>query len=838
MQRGTGHTLPRFAWLGLYAERVLLVVVLLVAIFLRLYNLETLPRGLLYDEAYNGIDALKILEGERPIFLTGNFGREALFVYLQAFSVALLGQTSFALRVVSAAIGILTVVAAYLLVRRMFSARVALLTCGWLTISLWHIIFSRTGLRSVSLPLFLAIGFYCLWRGLQGVSAQPAIPSDSTVATNYSRPAIWFALGGMMIGLSLYTYSTARFAPFVIATLALYFAVLHRQHLRRVMPGLALALIFTTVVFIPEGLFFVHHPESFVERAQDVSILNPNRHDGNPGQALLDSAIRTLGAFAVRGDGAVDRNIPARPIFDPLSALLMLLGLGLAVRRFRQPAYGIIIIWLVVMFVPSLIAIADAPNHLRITGLIPALFVLPALGTAWLWDKWESRAPTASRKLPILIVTIALLGGSFYAYHSYFVVWPKQPAYSRVFSADKVETLEVALRIVSTEHEQIFVASSDYDDPWVRFTLTIHPESRYVRTFDYVRSFIFPADRPGAKYLFTPDLPHASIIDKYFARESTQIVETALSGRRITSRRLLDPRPSFQPELPVQARIGDQLFVYGFDMPKDVRAGRIMTVLWYWRILTTDERDFSLTNQLFGGDDQIRGQYDARGFAPGYWPAGTSGITTFEIDIDPEAPTGAYWLRVAMYDRNSQEIENLPVFDTEGNQAGNQLILGPIKLHGRPPDPSSEGLLPDPQVPDYPLPAGFADQIDLLGYNLPNHALVPGQTLNLTLYWTPRGRPTKDYTVFVHLLDSHGQLQGQADSPPTSGKYPTSVWDAGEYIADLHSLSIPPNLPAGEYQVAIGLYDPLTGQRLPILDETGQVTGDHLTISSLVVETE
>ena len=83
----------------------------------------------------------------------------------------------------------------------------------------------------------------------------------------------------------------------------------------------------------------------------------------------------------------------AGPIFDPLSALLMLVGLALAVRRFRQPAYGFIIIWLAVMFVPGLLAIENNPNHLRTTGVIPAIFILPALGAAWLWEAWESRLP-------------------------------------------------------------------------------------------------------------------------------------------------------------------------------------------------------------------------------------------------------------------------------------------------------------------------------------------------------------------------------------------------------------------------------------------------------------
>ena len=836
--------------LKLYTVRALPLVVLLVAIFLRLHSLDTIPRGLTPDEAWNGLDALRILDGERPIFLTDNYGREALFIYLQAISVGLLGQTSLALRAVSAIIGILTVVATYFLVRRMFTARVALLASGWLSISLWHVIFSRTGLRSVSLPLFLALGFYCIWRGLEDSRAQADARHSSHLPTLINpRPSIWFALGGVVIGLSLYTYSVARFAPFVILALAVYLALVHRPLLLYALPGLALSLALATIVFLPEGFFFLRHPDSLLERAQDVWVFNPSLHQGNPAQALLDSAIRSLGMFAIRGDPGWPHNISGRPVFDPLSALLMLAGLVLALRRISQPSYGFITIWLVVMFVPSLLAITYTPNYLRASALLPALFILPALGANWVWETWEShislRRSGRSRILrafPIILTTLALLGGASHTYYSYFGVWSKSPELPQFFNLDRLVPFEAARRIVETEQTLVFVAGNDYDDPWVypwlRFIFSNQLDAEYIRTFDYERTMIFPAGNSGASYLFTFGLPHASIMERYFDETSTRIVDTAPSGRPISLYRLLAPRPAFDPEWPIPARFGDQILVYGFDMPKDARAGEVMTVRWYWRILAIDDREFALSNQLFGADERGRGQLDDRAFAPNYWPAGTSGITAFEIDVDPETPTGAYWLRIAIYDRERQETANLPIFDAQGNRAGNHLSLGPVKVHGRAPASSSEGLLSSLPAQVNLLPASFADQIGLLGYSLSDRRLLPGSSLDLTLIWAPRGRPTQEYTVFVHLLDSEGQLRGQADSPPTSGKYPASVWDAGESIADLHTLSFAPDLPAGEYRLAIGLYDPQTGQRLPILDEDGQISSDHVTISGLVVESE
>ena len=861
VHRGTGRTISCFAWLGLYPERVLFVVVLLVATFLRLYHLDTIPSGLSFDESVNGIDALKILNGERPIFLIENSGREVLFVYLQALSLSFLGQSDFALRTVPAFIGVLTVVAAFPLIRRMFDSRIALLACGWFSTSLWHVLFSRVGLRSILLPLFLAVGFYCLWRGLKGVSAQVkgSDSPDSLTNANRSKPAIWFALGGITIGLSLYTYTPARFAPLFVLALALYLAILHRRVFRYALLGLALSFALIVLVSLPLGLFFLSHPDSFLERIQEVWVFSQELNEGRPSEALFDSALRTLGMFAVRGDVYWHSTISGRPLFDPLSALLLLLGLALAVRRFQQPAYGFTLIWLVVMFIPSLLAVQGTPSPIRATALIPAIFILPALGTMWLWDAWDSHLSRQQssmqavlRRLPLLLIALAFLSGAVYTYYSYFELWAKSPRLWRSFDAgifpplSIAETVAEGLELARTENRPIFLAVGDFDALQMlvpRINLAGKAESQLIWTFEPKRSLIFPIDHVSARYLIPPDIDPLDVpaAERYFESESAQIVGPAPSVRPIKSFRLLDPRPPFAPEWPVSARFGDHIFVYGFDLPKDVLAGETMTVQWYWRLLAKNRRNLTFTNQLYGGDGNRRGQLDDRGFAPDYWPAGTSGVTSFEIRIDPEAPTGAYWMHAAIYalpEGRSQDVSNLRVFDAQGTETGEHLRLGPIKVYGRPPTEGSEGLVSNPPAPKVVLSARFADQIDLVGYSLSTNRLVPGDSLQLTLLWSPRGRPSHDYTIFVHLLDSQGQLRGQVDSPPASGSYPTSVWDAGEMIADSRTISLAPDLPAGEYHITIGLYDPETGQRIHTVDEADKMTGDSVTIFGLIVRNE
>ncbi len=92
--------------------RVVLLTVMtmtVIAAALRLVALDRWPPGLYHDEAFNGLDALRVLQGDTPIFFTANNGREPLFIYLQALSVALFGRSPGALRLVSAIVGTLTI---------------------------------------------------------------------------------------------------------------------------------------------------------------------------------------------------------------------------------------------------------------------------------------------------------------------------------------------------------------------------------------------------------------------------------------------------------------------------------------------------------------------------------------------------------------------------------------------------------------------------------------------------------------------------------------------------------------------------------------------------------
>jgi 4-amino-4-deoxy-L-arabinose transferase-like glycosyltransferase len=95
--------------------------------------------------------------------------------------------------------------------------------------------------------------------------------------------------------------------------------------------------------------------------------------------------------------------------------------------------------------------------------------------------------------------------------------------------------------------------------------------------------------------------------------------------------------------------------------------------------------------------------------------------------------------------------------------------------------------------------------ITLLGADYPQQ-IEAGSTLPLTLYWVADRAMKNSYTVFVHLVDASGNKLTQIDVAPRSGTYPTSLWSRNEVVVDEVTLTLPADLPPGQFSMRVGLY--------------------------------
>ncbi len=123
----------------------------------------------------------------------------------------------------------------------------------------------------------------------------------------------------------------------------------------------------------------------------------------------------------------------------------------------------------------------------------------------------------------------------------------------------------------------------------------------------------------------------------------------------------------------------------------------------------------------------------------------------------------------------------------------------------------------------------FGDHIRLSGYDLHSPDPQPGDDLELTLYWNASAAPPDNYSLFLHFsaVDDPRPL-AQFDGNPAVPARPTQTWDRPEetLISPRFSLTLPNDLPPGDYRVTLGLYNFETGERLPVRDASGAPPGD------------
>jgi hypothetical protein len=96
--------------------------------------------------------------------------------------------------------------------------------------------------------------------------------------------------------------------------------------------------------------------------------------------------------------------------------------------------------------------------------------------------------------------------------------------------------------------------------------------------------------------------------------------------------------------------------------------------------------------------------------------------------------------------------------------------------------------------------------------------ILPGGEVTLWLYWQPTGQSAEPLRVFVHLIGATNPATGtplwaQDDGPPQDGRLSTDSWAVGALYRDVYQVPLA-GVPPGTYELRIGFYDPVSGQRV------------------------
>lgn len=227
-----------------------------------------------------------------------------------------------------------------------------------------------------------------------------------------------------------------------------------------------------------------------------------------------------------------------------------------------------------------------------------------------------------------------------------------------------------------------------------------------------------------------------------------------------------------------------------------------------------DERDIPLASQSYPVESWMQGEWVRR---------------RYQLPLSPRIETGEYNLQIGVKSLSSGRMWGLRTGPWGIWPEGQWVDLAAVRIEGR------DHLF---QIPDIQrvLSRDLGDCIRLMGYDLKAQSVSPGDEIHLRLYWQSRCETDTSYSVFTHLLDGEGAIQSQKDGVPANGGIPTTYWVEGEIIMDEYDITVPPELAEGDYTIIAGMYDPQTGNRLPISDENGAMVRDHVVISSMYVD--
>ncbi len=638
----------------------------MLAAALRFAFLSDYPPGLYRDEAYNGLDALAVLDGERTLFFEGNNGREPLHIYAMALSVAIFGRTPLALRLPSALIGTLTVIPFYLLTRSWFGRRTALFAAFIWATTLWPIHLSRLGFRTIFLPFFLAIAFYAIT-----LTLKRAFPNRCTDSENHhdsksfsringdSRLGIASFLAGILYAITFYTYLAARLTPLFLIIFSLYlywrFSPSRGEILevfkRIIVPfgiafSLTIAPLLITLSVQNDGLF---------GRTDQVSIFSQSINEGDFWGTFWRHIWHTIGMFVWRGDIIVRHNPAGRPVFDVLMAGPFLIGVVWALRHFRRPAAAATLLYCATMAWGTILA-EDAPHFLRAAGMLPILLIFPAIGLCWLssWNKLHSG-------LRVALPTVLLVGSTIITVRDY-QRYMRQPDTAYLFEA---AARELGLRI-SAETAQNVSIDDRYFVGWTAIPFLVDSDLQLYQ------------GAPATAY----DLPHTIfawpyesldfVADQLYPNSSVTVMVGSLARGDLE----LTAYPFYVQYAMTEKQESAVTTLANFDNQlwlEDVTietADETLAITLTWRGEQLLQQPLTAfvhvadieTGAIVQSDMPPAGQF----WSPLWWRENLSLIEQRDIAVryDPERHT----IFVGVY--NSVTLDNLPIVDSNGAQIG------------------------------------------------------------------------------------------------------------------------------------------------------------------------
>ncbi len=703
-------------------EWPIVISLLLIAFFFRVWQLNDVPPGLHHDEVIIGQVAKDILRGHFAIYFTAGYGHEPLYHYLVAGMFGAIGAKAFVLRLTSAFIALLGLATTYVFVRRIFSPVVALGTLAWMSISLWPVFFARVGLRGITLPWLTTVTAYFLWRALFGRrtpdQGRPATASSSFI----SRPSS-FIFPGVLLGLTIYTYQASRVFPLIFALFFVYLAfsrylsrfaqpespVTHYS-LRALLRNAVVFFISALIVAAPLMIYLTVINPSAESRVADLSGPLNQLRAGDP-RAVITSTLNTLGMFTYRGDAVPIYNVGGRPVFPEIfGAALFVIGLLICARRWKRPAYALMLMWFFVSLIPAMVT-PFSPNFVRTIAAWPVPFVYAGLAMNEIvhWaDRVQRHLVTSSpRHFATAFFALVLIGNVALTYNDYFVRWPggdyvrfwQQATWTqavRALNADPstapIAASGLSIQDFDPQTFDLLGLRSDLKVKWFDCRNAIlYPLDMEQPTIRYLSPSFFPCDAdlkssylPGLQTIAQPQWPNSS--DTIFSLEQFKrpyTLSELLLPRVVTSTVYLGAE-KFDPISPTLdlARPGGLPdfeglpFLGAMPYPDALMPGATLTFDTLWTLGHPIPSSLKIFIHITAPDGKIVAQWDGLDVNVSTLDVGDLFVQRHRITLPVNLPPGPYRISLGVYHSDS----GTRLRANFGDQVVDSIVLGMLSI--------------------------------------------------------------------------------------------------------------------------------------------------------------
>lgn len=657
-----------------YPKWLPILLILLLALALRLYDLTGTPPGLTHDEANHGREAIGILHGMFLFIFPLNYGSEPVYSYTAAASMWLFGQSLFALRLVNVVFSVATIGLSFLWVRRRFGLMTGLVTAVLLSITFWPLASAREALRAGMLPFFMGTAVWFFWLLL-----------DEEKERNGRRRWLLGAAFGLCLAITLHIYLAARVAWLLFPLFMIYLAWQRRSAFRQSWQPVLLGLLLTGVLVTPLFVYLKQNPYALTRLSMLDGPLE-NLRNGNL-LPLWQNGTSALLAFIWPGygDQFLAYNIPGRPVFDAVTAVFFVTGLGICLWRWKRPSYFFVVLWFGVGILPSLITGPTANTTRNLAALVP-VFVLPAIGfeTAVHWLKVQNEK--LPRWLPAALAAVWLLFAGWQAGSDYFIRWANSPDVRGAYQVNLVKALAY---LPDKNPADPVLLSTIYPGPAhdPSISLVLSGDEARKRWVDARWALVAPAGQSSQALIPASTPPHPLFAQWLTPRQTIALRPDDLDPSFTDYWLDAEPLQMLAGQTAV-ANFNNAITLHHAEWLKPVVSGETAELLLVWRV-TDPERvgpivppvfttDVVMFTQLLDASGVPFAQRDALEAPSWDWQVGDLVAQIHPVAIPAGTSPGSYQAIVGIYDRLSGD--RLPVIGADGEEMGDFTAVSPLEI--------------------------------------------------------------------------------------------------------------------------------------------------------------